>query len=75
MRSWLKDEEKLRKFVDMVEDCDRLRRKKARQAKDDVLGYAVLFWFVQERQTGLPINGPVVKVHVEVHNQAINGPD
>ena len=60
IRGWLKDEEKLRKFVDTVKDGDGLRRKKARQAKDDALDRAVLNWFVQERQTGLPINGPVV---------------
>ena len=75
IRGWLKDEEKLRKFVDTVEDGDGLRRKKARQAKDDTLDRAVLNWFVQERQTGLPINGPVVKAQAEVLNQAINGPD
>ena len=35
MCGWLKDEEKLRKFVDTVEDGDGLRRKKARQANED----------------------------------------
>ena len=30
---------------------------------------------MQERQTGLPINGPVVKAQAEVLNHAINGPD
>ena len=75
VRGWLKDEDKLRKFVDTVEDGDGLRRKKARQAKDDTLDRAVLNWFVQERHTGLPINGPVLKAQAEVLDQAINGPD
>ncbi|KAI0242258.1 Exoskeleton protein RP43 [Lamellibrachia satsuma] len=56
LRGWLKDEMKLREFIHTVEEDDGLRRKKTHVAKDSALDNAVLNWFVQERQTGLPIS-------------------
>ena len=61
LRGWLKDEMKLREFIHTVEEDDGLRRKKTRVTKDSALDNAVLNWFVQERQTGLLISGPVLK--------------
>ena len=52
---------KLREFVHTVEEEDVLQRKKTRVTKDSALDNAVLNWFVRERQTGLPISGPVLK--------------
>ena len=63
---------KLREFVHTVKEDDGLRRK-TRVAKNSALDNAVLNWFVQERQTGLPISGPVVKAQAEKFDRAING--
>ena len=75
LRGWLKDEVKLREFVHTVEESDGLRRKKARVASCVALDTAVLNWFIKERQTGLPISGPVLKAQAEKFDKSINGPD
>ena len=73
LRGWLKCEGQLRHYADGLQDEDGLKRKKQRTAKDPVLDTAMVNWFAQERQTGLPISGPVVKAQAEIFNKSING--
>ena len=72
IRGWIKDEQKLRDFVDTVDSSDGMQRKKARTANDPELDKAVFSWFVKERQAGTPISGPVLsmqaqKFHSQLH--------
>ena len=69
LRGWLKSEVALRQYADGLQGEDGLKRKKQRTAKDPVLDIAMVNWFAQERQTGLPISGPVVKAHAEIFNK------
>ena len=75
LRGWLKCEGALRQYADGLQDEDGLKRKKQRTAKDPVLDTAMVNWFAQERQTGLPISGPIVKAQAEIFNKSINGDD
>ena len=75
LRGWLKDEVKLIGFVHTLQDDDSLRRKKTRRSRDPTLDTAMLTWFVQERQAGLPTSGPIVKAQAEKLNKSINGDD
>ena len=65
LRGWLKCEGALRQYADGLQDEDGLKRKKQRTAKDPVLDTAMVNWFAQERQTGLPISGPIVKAQAD----------
>ena len=75
LRGWLKWEGALRQYADGLQDEDGLKRKKQRTAKDPVLDTAMVNWFTQECQTGLPISGPMVKAQAEIFNKSINGDD
>ena len=72
LREWLKCEGQLRQYADDLQDEDGLKRKKQRTAKDPVLETAMVNWFAQERQTSLPITGPMVKAQAEIFNKSIN---
>lgn len=61
LRGWLKDEAKLREFVDTVEESEGLARKRARTATDQNHDKALYNWFVQERAEGKPISGEIVR--------------
>ncbi len=70
LRGWIRDEKKMRDFVDTVDSSDGMKRKKARTANDPELDKAVYSWFVKERQAGTPISGPVMSVQAQkFHNQ------
>ena len=71
----LKCEGALRQYADGLQDEDGLKRKKQRTAKDPVLDTAMVNWFAQERQAGLPISGPVVKAQAVIFNKSIKGDD
>jgi hypothetical protein len=64
LRLWIKGEDKLREFVDTVDEEDGLQRKRARTAAAPGLDKAVFNWFVQEQQAGVPISGPILKAQV-----------
>ena len=57
LRGWLREESKLGLFFDNVEQSEGLSRKRARKADDPGLDAAVYSWFVQERQSGIPLSG------------------
>ena len=61
MRGWLKEEPKLRQFLQEVDTEDGIQRKRTTTAKDLVLDKAVFNWFVQQQSEGLPISGPLIQ--------------
>jgi hypothetical protein len=70
IRGWIKDEPKLRDFVDVVDSTDGMKRKKARTANDPDLDKAVFTWFVKERSAVTPISGHVLSVQAQkFHNE------
>ena len=73
MRRWVREEEKLRQFIDTIEHDEGLARKKARTAKDSDLDQAVYTWFVQRRHEGVPISGPLLRAQAEKFNREMNG--
>ena len=73
VRRWVREEDKLRQFIDNIEHDEGLARKKARTAKDSDLDQAVYTWFVQRRHEGVPISGPLLRAQAEKFNREING--
>ena len=66
VRGWLRDEEKLRDFVDLVDSTDRMKRKKAKNCvRDPELDKVVCRWFVKERQPSTPSNGTGLSIQVQ----------
>lgn len=76
LRGWLKDESKLRDFVDSVDSVDGLCRKKARTAKDSHLDQALFGWFVQEQSmSGTPVSGPILQAQAAKMHATLHGPE
>ena len=73
LRGWLKEEPKLRQFLEEVDSDDGIKRKRTRTAKDPVLDKAVFNWFVQQRSEGLPISGPLVQAQAQGLSDSIHG--
>ena len=73
LRGWLKDEEKLKDFVHTLDESDGMKRKKAKTAKDPELDKAMFNWFVQERNAGTPLCGPVVVAQAKKMSQTLHG--
>ena len=61
IRGWLKEEPKLRQFLEEVDSDEGLLRKRTKTAKNPVLDKTVFDWFVQQRNEGLPISGPLLQ--------------
>lgn len=61
VRGWLKEEPKLRKFVENIDQDEGLSRKRARLANDDELDKALVLWFKEQRALGAPLSGPIIK--------------
>ncbi|XP_039590582.1 jerky protein homolog-like [Polypterus senegalus] len=74
LRKWIKDENKLRTFLDELDEGG-LRRKRARTAKDPELDKATFNAFCEGRNNGIPISGPVIQVQAEKLYKEIHGPD
>uniref|UniRef100_H3A775 HTH CENPB-type domain-containing protein n=1 Tax=Latimeria chalumnae TaxID=7897 RepID=H3A775_LATCH len=74
VRGWLKNEGKLISFLHEVNTSDGLTRKKARSAKDSDLDFSLYAWFMQERQLGMPISGPILRAQAERFNRQLGGP-
>ena len=60
LRGWLKEEAKLREFVVTVDESGGLKRKKARLAMDAELDSRLFNWFMQCRDAGIPMSGPIL---------------
>ncbi|XP_028678617.1 jerky protein homolog-like [Erpetoichthys calabaricus] len=74
LRGWIKDENKLRTFLDEFDEGG-LRRKTARTAKDPELDKATFNAFCETRNNGIPISGPVIQAQAEKLYKEIHGPN
>lgn len=68
MRGWLREEVKLREFVQEVDHDEGLTRKRVKTAQDPAFDKAMFSWFVGQRVDGAPISGPLIQAKaVELH--------
>ncbi|XP_053322327.1 tigger transposable element-derived protein 5 [Spea bombifrons] len=73
LRGWLKDEQKLRWFLDQLGGEVGTQRKKMRLANEEEIDKAVYTWFVALRQQGIPLSGPVIQAQAETFAKQIYG--
>lgn len=73
LRGWLKEELNLQDFITTVDTKKGLTRKRARLANDPELDNKVFEWFVQQREAGTPIAGPVIQAQAKKFHQALHG--
>jgi len=74
LRGWLKEEEKLKEFVDNLDESSGLARKRARMAQDQDLDTVVFKWFVKQQATaGVPMSGPIIVAQAEIFDRQLNG--
>ncbi|KAM5280702.1 tigger transposable element-derived protein 5 [Ctenodactylus gundi] len=74
LRGWLKDEPKLRWFLEQLGGEVGTQRKKMRLANEEEIDRAVYSWFLALRQHGVPLSGPVIQAQAEAFARQIYGP-
>ncbi|XP_056378915.1 tigger transposable element-derived protein 5 [Hyla sarda] len=75
LRGWLKDEQKLRWFLDQLGGDVGTQRKKMRLANEEEIDRAVYSWFITLRQQGIPLSGPIIQAQAEMFAKQIYGED
>ena len=75
VRGWLKDEPKIRSFVDEVDSDVGLARKRARGPENPVLDQATYEWFSEQRAAGVPVSGPLIISQATLISREITGDD
>ncbi|XP_053251120.1 tigger transposable element-derived protein 5 [Podarcis raffonei] len=75
LRGWLKDESKLRWFLDQLGGEVGTHRKKMRLANEEEIDRAVYTWFLALRQHGVPLSGPAIQAQAEAFARQIYGPE
>ncbi|XP_019409257.1 PREDICTED: tigger transposable element-derived protein 5 [Crocodylus porosus] len=75
LRGWLKDEAKLRWFLDQLGGEVGTQRKKMRLANEEEIDRAVYTWFLALRQHGVPLSGPLIQAQAEAFARQIYGPE
>ncbi|XP_062935365.1 tigger transposable element-derived protein 5 [Cynocephalus volans] len=75
LRGWLKDEPKLRWFLEQLGGEVGTQRKKMRLANEEEIDRAVYSWFLTLRQHGVPLSGPVIQAQAEAFARQIYGPE
>ncbi|XP_012820589.1 tigger transposable element-derived protein 5 [Xenopus tropicalis] len=73
LRGWLKDEQKLRWFLDQLGGDVGTHRKKMRLANEEEIDRAVYSWFISLRQQGIPLSGPIIQAQAEAFAKQIYG--
>ena len=73
LRGWLKNEEKLQRFVLTCDEQAGMKRKKLRTAQDPTLDKALYTWFVQNVQDGAPVSGPLLQAKAEKIHETLHG--
>ncbi|KAM8966353.1 tigger transposable element-derived protein 5 [Pelodytes ibericus] len=73
LRGWLKDEQKLRWFLDQLGGEVGTQRKKMRLANEEEIDRAVYTWFITLRQQGIPLSGPIIQSQAETFAKQIYG--
>ncbi|XP_051467355.1 tigger transposable element-derived protein 5 [Apus apus] len=74
LRGWLKDEAKLRWFLEQLGGEVGTQRKKMRLANEEEIDRAVYAWFLTLRQHGVPLSGPLIQAQAEAFARQIYGP-
>ncbi|XP_061303571.1 tigger transposable element-derived protein 5 [Pezoporus flaviventris] len=75
LRGWLKDEAKLRWFLEQLGGDVGTQRKKMRLANEEEIDRAVYAWFLALRQHGVPLSGPLIQAQAEAFARQIYGPE
>ncbi|OPJ86839.1 tigger transposable element-derived protein 5 isoform A [Patagioenas fasciata monilis] len=75
LRGWLKDEAKLRWFLEQLGGEVGTQRKKMRLANEEEIDRAVYDWFLALRQHGVPLSGPLIQAQAEAFARQIYGPE
>ncbi|XP_048214490.1 tigger transposable element-derived protein 5 [Perognathus longimembris pacificus] len=75
LRGWLKDEPKLRWFLEQLGGEVGTQRKKMRLANEEEIDRAVYSWFLALRGHGVPLSGPAIQAQAEAFARQIHGPD
>jgi len=73
IRGWLKNEDKLRSYVDEVDHEVGMSRKRARVSQDPVLDSALFGGFCAKRADGVPLSGPILQTMAAQMSQEIHG--
>ncbi|XP_069847648.1 tigger transposable element derived 5-like [Dipodomys merriami] len=74
LRGWLKDEPKLRWFLEQLGGEVGTQRKKMRLANEEEIDRAVYAWFLALRRHGVPLSGPAIQAQAEAFARQIHGP-
>lgn len=74
LRGWLKDEAKLRWFLQQLGGEGGTQRKKMRLANEEAIDRAVYARFLALRGHGVPRSGPAVQAQAEALARQIHGP-
>ncbi|XP_004618754.2 tigger transposable element-derived protein 5 [Sorex araneus] len=75
LRGWLKDEPKLRWFLEQLGGEVGTQRKKMRLANEEEIDRAVYAWFLTLRRHGVPLSGPLIQAQAEAFARQIHGPE
>lgn len=76
IRGWVKEEHKLRHFVDAVESDVGLQRKTIKLGEDSDLDECLYRWFLIKRSEGVPLSGPILRAQaVKFHNDLYGNTD
>jgi hypothetical protein len=70
---WIKEENKLRLFVDSIEDDIGLQRKKTRLCEHSEVDECLYKWFLQKRSERVPTNGVILKAQAVQFNKLLGG--
>ncbi|KAG6922607.1 Jrk-like [Chelydra serpentina] len=71
-RGWLKNVDKLGRYMHNLDKEHCLLKKRARLANDADLDSAGYTWFVQEQQKSIPISGPLIAMQAEKFDRELN---
>ena len=75
LRGWLKEEAKLRSFLDETDSKTGLCRKRAKTSQNPDLDSAVYNWFAVKRSEGVPISGPILQAQaMRLSNSSSSAP-
>jgi len=73
VRGWLRNEDKLRSFVDELDSEVGMARKRARLSADPALDKIAYTAFCAKRADGVPLSGPIIQTMVSQINQELQG--
>lgn len=75
IRGWMKEEDKLRNFVNTVESEIGLQRKKNKLGQNSDLDECLYRWFLIKRSEGVPLSGPVIRAQAVKFYKDLHGSD